>query len=213
MFVLVKGNLTLQSNATISMTARGSSASDPSGNVFIWGTQSIPATGGSGANGVQIAATADQNLYSVGTGVNRANGTAGSNGTNRGTGGGGSGFRFGGTSGGAGTAGQGNNGGAGDRPGLPAGFGGGGGGAGGVGANATANNFSNIDIYISNYRVAIQKVVSIDYVGENNATEAHSGLVGGTWTNTAAITSIKLFSAGGNLVQYSTATLYGILNT
>jgi hypothetical protein len=82
-----------------------------------------------------------------------------------------------------------------------------------VGANATANNFSNIDIYISNYRVAIQKVVSIDYVGENNATEAHSGLIGGTWTNTAAITSIKLFSAGGNLVQYSTATLYGILNT
>jgi hypothetical protein len=81
------------------------------------------------------------------------------------------------------------------------------------GASATASVFSNIEIYIPNYRVATQKVVYVDYVGENNATEAHSGMVGGTWTNTSAITSIKIFSAGGNLVQYSSATLYGIKNT
>jgi len=30
------------------------------------------------------------------------------------------------------------------------------------------------------------------------------------WSNTAAITSIKIQQANGNLAQYSTATLYGI---
>jgi len=82
-----------------------------------------------------------------------------------------------------------------------------------VGANATANIFSNIEFYIPNYRVATQKAMFVDYTGENNGTEAHMGFVGGTWTNTAAITSIKIYSNGGNLVQYSTATLYGIKNT
>jgi hypothetical protein len=79
-----------------------------------------------------------------------------------------------------------------------------------AGANATASVFGNIEIYIPNYQVATQKVVSIEYVGENNATEAHMGLLGGTWTNTAAITSIKIYSAGGNLIEHSSATLYGI---
>jgi hypothetical protein len=82
-----------------------------------------------------------------------------------------------------------------------------------AGANATASIFGNIEIYIPNYQVATQKVVSIEYVGENNATEAHMGLLGGTYTGTGAITSIKLFSAGGNIVQYSSATLYGIKKT
>jgi hypothetical protein len=79
-----------------------------------------------------------------------------------------------------------------------------------TGANATASVFSNIQLYIPNYTSANQKSVSVEYVGENNATEAHMGIIAGLWTGTAAVTSIKLYSAGGNLVQYSTATLYGI---
>ena len=81
-----------------------------------------------------------------------------------------------------------------------------------VGANATASVFSNIEFYIPNYTSANQKSVSIDYVGENNATESYVGIVAGLWTGTAAITSVKLYSAGGNLVQYTTATLYGVSN-
>jgi hypothetical protein len=81
------------------------------------------------------------------------------------------------------------------------------------GANATANVFSNIEIYIANYVLSNHKSVSIDYSGENNATEAHLGLIAGLWSNTAAITSIKIYSAGGNISQYSSATLYGIKNT
>lgn len=81
-----------------------------------------------------------------------------------------------------------------------------------AGANATASVFGSIEIYIPNYAGANQKSVSVEYVGENNATESHMGMVAGLWTSTAAITSIKLYSAGGNLVQYTTATLYGVSN-
>ena len=82
-----------------------------------------------------------------------------------------------------------------------------------TGASATASVFANIEIDIPNYTSANQKSVSINYVGENNATEAHMGMVAGLWTGTVAITSIKLYSGGGNLVQYSSASLYGIKNS
>lgn len=82
-----------------------------------------------------------------------------------------------------------------------------------TGASATASVFANIEIDIPNYTSANQKSVSINYVGENNAAEAHMGMVAGLWTGTVAITSIKLFSAGGNFVQYSSASLYGINNS
>jgi hypothetical protein len=78
------------------------------------------------------------------------------------------------------------------------------------GANATASVFSNIEFYIPNYTNSNYKSVFVDYVGENNATEAHMGMVAGLWSDTSAITSIKLYSGGGNLVQHTTATLYGI---
>jgi len=81
-----------------------------------------------------------------------------------------------------------------------------------AGANATASIFGNIEIYIPNYTTANAKSVSVDYVGENNAAESHMGIVAGIWTGTAAITSVKLYSAGGNLAQYTSATLYGVSN-
>ena len=77
------------------------------------------------------------------------------------------------------------------------------------GANATASTFSNHFIYIPNYAGSTNKSVSVDGVMENNATTAYASLQAGLWSQTAAITSIKI-KPTGSFVQYSTATLYGI---
>jgi hypothetical protein len=80
------------------------------------------------------------------------------------------------------------------------------------GAGATANIFGNWEFYIPNYTSSNNKSVSLDGVTENNATNAYAYIHTGLWSNTAAITSIKL-SAGSYLaVEHSTAYLYGISN-
>ena len=79
-------------------------------------------------------------------------------------------------------------------------------------ANSTASTFSNLSIYIPNYASANNKSISIDSVQEHNATEAYMGFTAGLWSNSAAITSITLDPQVGNLVQHSTAYLYGISN-
>jgi hypothetical protein len=83
-----------------------------------------------------------------------------------------------------------------------------------VGNTATASTFGNWEIYIPNYAGNTNKSYSVDTVTENNATEAWQYLLAGLWSNTAAITSIKLLdlSASFNFVQYSTAYLYGVKN-
>jgi hypothetical protein len=58
MFVFVKGNLT--NNGTISMTGKGSSASGL--NVYLWGSQLVPAGGQLGGSGVQTPTSADNSL-------------------------------------------------------------------------------------------------------------------------------------------------------
>ena len=77
----------------------------------------------------------------------------------------------------------------------------------------TSSSFSNGEFYVPNYAGSANKSVSLDMVMENNATAAVQSLVAGLWSNTAAITSIKLsLNAGGSFVQYSTAYLYGVKN-
>ena len=85
--------------------------------------------------------------------------------------------------------------------------------AGGTNANNTASTFGNAEFYIPNYAGSTNKSVSIDGTGENNATENYQGLTAGLWSNTAAITSIKLVIVAANFVQYSTAYLYGVKNS
>ena len=77
----------------------------------------------------------------------------------------------------------------------------------------TASTFSNAELYIPNYAGSTNKSFSIDTINENNATTAYMQLIAGLWSNTAAISSITMVSGAGasNFVQYSTATLYGIL--
>lgn len=80
-------------------------------------------------------------------------------------------------------------------------------------ANATSNTFANGSIYIPNYAGSNNKSTSIDVVTENNAITAYAVLHAALWSNSAAITSIKLASNGATYSQYSTATLYGIKNS
>jgi hypothetical protein len=78
------------------------------------------------------------------------------------------------------------------------------------GLTATANTFSNNLLYIPNYASSNYKSISSDSAAENNTTAANFYVNAGLWSNTAAITSIELTSSANKIVQYSTATLYGI---
>lgn len=78
-------------------------------------------------------------------------------------------------------------------------------------SDSSSNVFGNASVYIPNYAGSTAKSVSIDGVAENNATAGYQAINAGLWTGTAAITSIKLIGQTGNWVEYSTASLYGIL--
>lgn len=80
-------------------------------------------------------------------------------------------------------------------------------------ASSTASAFGSIEIYIPNYTSSSYKSYTSDSTMENNATYSEADLIGGLWSNTAAITSITIACGnGGNLAQYSTFSLYGISN-
>jgi hypothetical protein len=80
--------------------------------------------------------------------------------------------------------------------------------------SATTQDFGNSEIYIPNYTSSNFKSVMADGVGEVNAATAYMGLGAGLWSNTAAINRVTITAnAGGNIPQYSTATLYGIKNS
>ena len=83
-----------------------------------------------------------------------------------------------------------------------------------VNANtSTASTFGNISVYIPNYAGSTNKSVSYDGVNENNGTDAYTWMGAYVWSNTAAISSIKLEPGIGTTInQYSTAYLYGISN-
>ena len=84
--------------------------------------------------------------------------------------------------------------------------------ASGNGASATANTFGNSQFYIPNYSGSNFKSILGYGVGENNATTAYSDLIASLWSNSAAITSVTLYSdAGASWAQYSTFSLYGII--
>jgi hypothetical protein len=80
--------------------------------------------------------------------------------------------------------------------------------------DSTASVFSNTEIYIPNYTSANNKSYSADSVTEINSTSDNFlSFTAGLWSSTAAITSISLTSnIGTALVQYTTATLYGVSN-
>jgi hypothetical protein len=80
---------------------------------------------------------------------------------------------------------------------------------------ATANTFSNTEIYIPNYTGSQQKSMSADSVSEQNGTVAYPYFSAGRSTKTAAVTSVTVrgFGGSGNLVSGSTFSLYGLAAT
>jgi hypothetical protein len=79
--------------------------------------------------------------------------------------------------------------------------------------SSTASTFSSFAVYIPNFTSSNQKSMSSEGVHENNATTAYQFVSAGLCTKTAAITSLTVRGfegTSGNLVQYSSATLYGI---
>ena len=76
--------------------------------------------------------------------------------------------------------------------------------------SATANTYGNISFYIPNYAGSTNKSVSVDGVSENNATTAYQALTAGLWSNTAAITTVKVTAWSGTWAENSTASLYSV---
>jgi hypothetical protein len=76
----------------------------------------------------------------------------------------------------------------------------------------TASVFGNTEFYIPNYSTTnVYKNISSYSVIENAASASYLGFSSSSWSSTSAITSISIsIVGGGNFVQYSTATLYGI---
>lgn len=83
--------------------------------------------------------------------------------------------------------------------------------------SALASNFAGQIIDILDYKNTNKyKTVRILAGFDNNATgstDYNKGIVGlssGLWQNTNAITTIKLFAAANNFMQYSSFALYGV---
>lgn len=78
-------------------------------------------------------------------------------------------------------------------------------------ANATANTFSNTELYFPNYLSSAAKSISVDGVGENNATTTYMGLGAVLWSGTSAINSITINpEVGTAILAGSTFSLYGV---
>ena len=82
-----------------------------------------------------------------------------------------------------------------------------------TGNTATANTFSNSEVYIPNYTSANFKSLNMDSVTETNAATTIAMMSAGLCSFTAAVTSLVLTPGAGNFDQYSTFTLYGIKNS
>jgi hypothetical protein len=77
----------------------------------------------------------------------------------------------------------------------------------------TANTFNSGEIYIPSYLASQNKPMSTFTVTEDNSSTAYMSAIANLWRNTAAITSINLYSNSGNLVSGSSFYLYGIKNS
>ena len=85
------------------------------------------------------------------------------------------------------------------------------------GSSNTTNVFASTEIYIPNYTSSNNKTYSLESVQEHNdstTTNVYATFINGLWSDTSAITSITLYiEESKNWVQYTTATLYGILKS
>ncbi len=78
---------------------------------------------------------------------------------------------------------------------------------------ATTNTFGSLEIYIPSYLSSTNKPISSTTAQEMNSTTAYIHANAGLWSNTSAISSIKLEVSGVNFVSGSSFYLYGIKNS
>jgi hypothetical protein len=72
----------------------------------------------------------------------------------------------------------------------------------------TANTFGNAAVYVANYTASTAKSVSGDAVTENNATASYQTIAAGSWSGTAAISTLRIFSGSSTITEFSSASLY-----
>jgi hypothetical protein len=79
-------------------------------------------------------------------------------------------------------------------------------------SGAPASTFGTGEVYIPSYRSSSSKVASTEgYSASNSTSQVQAGLVASLWTGSAGVNAIRLYSRNArNLVEFSTATLYGI---
>lgn len=78
-------------------------------------------------------------------------------------------------------------------------------------STATANTFSNVEMYIPSYTGSNFKSFIMDVASENSSsTNYHVQFYAGLYPSSSAITSIGFLVSNGAIVQHSTFTLYGI---
>jgi hypothetical protein len=79
--------------------------------------------------------------------------------------------------------------------------------------NMTPNTFSSCAAYIPNYTSSNYKTVSVDASNEgNSATYWGELFIAGLWSDTAAITTVKVYAYSSAVYSpNSTFTIYGIL--
>ena len=83
-----------------------------------------------------------------------------------------------------------------------------------TGASALADTFATSTIWIPYYaNTSNYPAVFIEMGLPNNSTTAWQWRmmqIAGLWGNTSAVNAVRIETSGGNFVQYSTFTLYGI---
>lgn len=78
-------------------------------------------------------------------------------------------------------------------------------------ANATANTFSSVEVYIPSYTASQNKPLSNFGASENNtANDPIIAAIAGLWRNTAAVDTITIYPYSNSFVAGSSFYLYGI---
>ena len=78
------------------------------------------------------------------------------------------------------------------------------------GTSNPANTFSNVEMFIPNYRSSVSKTFNFNSVTANNSTSALTMMGSSVWTGTAAITNIVFEIPGGSFIADTSFSIYGV---
>lgn len=81
-----------------------------------------------------------------------------------------------------------------------------------TGDTAAANCFSTTTVHISGYTSTAAKAFTFESSTTNNSGSVLQAFGNGVWNNSSTISSLKLDPVTGDFMQFSKATLYGVLS-